>query len=68
MIFWIITERVVVIHYRRFETIGLIFKGWLEPPKLDQQFVPKRPHGIITTTRYVITKKSAVLVYSAAEA
>jgi len=43
-------------------------KVGLSPQKVDQQVVPKRRHGIITTTRCVITQKSAVIVYFAAEA
>jgi len=56
-LFWVITQRVVVISYRHFGT-----NYWSH-----LQGVPKHWYGI-TTARCVTTQKSAVLIYFGAEA
>ena len=83
MLFWVITQQVVVASHRRFgKPIGPIFRvqgsplqkkisfafSWvLDPWRRDRQFVPKR-RWEITTTRCVITQRNAVLLLSSSEA
>ena len=70
-LFWAITQQAVVIPYRRFGTTYLSHlqgsRIWiLGPWKRDLLVVPKHRYGI-TTTRYVIGQKNAVLLYFAAD-
>ena len=62
-LFWVVTQRVEAISYRRFGTTYRPHLG-LED---GTDFVPKRRQAI-TITRCVTTQKSAVLIHFAAEA
>ena len=64
-LFWSITQRVVVIPFRRFGTIYRPIKD-SRPFKMEPKVVPKRRQWIATIT-CVITQNSAVLIYFAAE-
>ena len=69
--FWDITQRRVLIPYRRFGTIYRShlqgFIGFLDPWRWDRHAVPKLRYGV-TILRCLISQKSADLVYAAAEA
>ena len=69
VLFWVITQRVVVISYKRFVTTcrsHLQSSRILEPSGWDRYIVPKRRQEI-TTTRCVMTQKRAVPRYLAGE-
>jgi hypothetical protein len=57
VLFWFITQRIVVIPYRRF---GTTYRSLESPENVSDRLFRKRRQGI-TTTRSVITHKSAVL-------
>ena len=61
-LFWAITQRVVVISYRRFGTTYGVLSSRVQNP-----IVPKSRQEV-TTTRYVMVQKSVDLIYFAAEA
>jgi hypothetical protein len=64
---WTVTQRVVVIPYRRFGTTYRPTIFHLDPSRWDWKVVLKR-RWAITTTRRVIAQMSAVLIYFGAEA
>jgi len=56
---WVITERVVIIYYRRF---GTTYRSHLQGPRIQKRSLE------ITTIRCVTTQKITVLIYFAEEA
>jgi len=71
-LFWVITQRVLVVSYRRFgDTYRYLFQGqgfWIIALRIwDWQFVPEREWKIITTG-CVVTQKTLDLIQFPAKA
>ena len=64
-LFWVVTQRVVAISYRRFRITNRSQLQWSW--RWDRQVVPKRRYEI-ATARCVTTQKRAAVIYFAAEA
>jgi hypothetical protein len=69
-LFWVITRRLVVIYYQRFATI---YRSHLQWSKIQKESRPLKmepigcPEKSVKNYHCVMTQKSAVLIYFAAE-